>query len=60
MTEYECRGGPLDGQVIADRGLYFTTIATMEERGWDGIVTGAGWSSGIYERRPDGYHWRAR
>jgi hypothetical protein len=56
MNQFFCFGGPLDGERIRDRGLFFTTVAQLAEVR-DGVVGRPGWSSGVYERRADGYHW---
>ena len=51
----ECHGGPWDGRHISDRGPRFPVTSTLNH---NGTVTPRSWLSGVYERGPDGYHWR--
>jgi hypothetical protein len=52
----ECHGGPWDGRRIVDRGQQFPVTSTLNQ---DGTLRPQRWTAGVYERRPDGYHWRA-
>jgi hypothetical protein len=53
----ECHGGPWDGRRIVDRGPQFSVTSTL---GSDGMLQPVRREVGVYERRPDGYHWRPR
>jgi len=50
---YECFGGPLDGQIIAERGASFIVGSTGATSHRGLTKAGQGW----YELRKDGYHW---
>ena len=56
-AEYECRGGPLDGERMPDRGWLFLEVARAEIRDSD-VVIRPGFQSGVYERQGDTYRWR--
>jgi hypothetical protein len=51
----ECHGGPWDGRRIVSRGPVFPVTSTDTE----GQVQPLRYMLGHYERRADGYHWRA-
>jgi hypothetical protein len=51
----ECHGGPWDGRRIVDRGPQFPVTPTLSQ---DGTLQRQRRNAGLYEHRPDGYHWR--